>query len=233
LEWGWTRRTERSTRLDTCRLSLIPSRILIPPRLTVESVACGHVHAIALSTDSKKNKIVLSWGYNQKGQLGHGDTVTRERPEKIKGLPANVTMVACGEFHNLALTEDHKVYSWGSAASGQCGLGESIKTEVTTPTQILFFDTLPSDDYIVNVGCGSDHSLDVTKSGHVYTWGTGIQYQLCNGSCDGDVFEPALIKSKAFDSVYHCLKAVGGSSHSLFVGKKREEESKSTVKSSD
>jgi len=223
LEWGWTRRTERLTRKDTSRMSLIPSLVNIPPKLTIESVYCGHVHAIALTTDSKmKNKVVLSWGYNQKGQLGHDDTVTRERPVKIKALPTNVTMVACGEFHNLALTEDHKVYSWGAASSGQCGLGED-KTEVIIPTQITYFNTLPSDDYIVNVGCGSDHSLAVTKSGHVYTWGTGIQYQLCNGSCDGDIFEPALIKSKAFDSVYHCLKAVGGSSHSLFVGKKREE----------
>lgn len=42
-------------------------------------------------------------------QLGHGDTVKKTRPVQIAALAdKSVVSVACGQYHSLALDDDHR-----------------------------------------------------------------------------------------------------------------------------
>jgi len=216
LEWGWTRRG-RSTcipRNTTSRLCLSPSPLIIKDGKP-QSMVCGHVHGIVFVADAKGNRHIASWGFNHHGQLGHGDLETRERPVHIDALPKNVLMIACGEFHNIALTEDHKVYLWGRNSYSQLGNGDD--KDVTIPQHNIFFDNLPPEyGFVVHVACGSNHSLAVTSTGHVYGWGFGDELQLGNGE-ENVAKVPTLIKSSKIPATHHCLSTVAGSSHTIFI----------------
>ena len=66
---------------------------------------------------------VWSWGQNESGQLGVGDTEIRERPSPAPGLLAStyIWQVAAGESHTLFLTEAGDVLAAGTGALGQLG----------------------------------------------------------------------------------------------------------------
>uniref|UniRef100_K1R9I4 Alsin n=1 Tax=Magallana gigas TaxID=29159 RepID=K1R9I4_MAGGI len=79
---------------------------------------------------------VWSWGKNNKGQLGHGDEIDRERPEVVRMLIGTKVVKVCGGgFHSLALTADSKVYSWGLNASGQ--LARTDNTAKPCPIKLM------------------------------------------------------------------------------------------------
>lgn len=79
---------------------------------------------------------VWSWGKNNKGQLGHGDEIDRDRPEVVRTLIGTKVVKVCGGgYHSLALTADSKVYSWGLNASGQ--LARSDNTAKPCPIKLM------------------------------------------------------------------------------------------------
>ncbi len=69
---------------------------LIPGLSNVIQVACGNSHSVALLSDHT----VQTWGLNQSGQLGVGDTTNRMSPTVVSNLEG-VAQVACGAYHTL------------------------------------------------------------------------------------------------------------------------------------
>ncbi len=57
------------------------------------------------------------------------------------------------------------MYSWGEAKMGQLGLGRF--REVKTPKQITF----PESVIISTCAAGYGHSVALTKTGELYSWG--------------------------------------------------------------
>lgn len=93
----------------------------------IVQVACGSDFTLAVSQIGD----VYSWGYGERGQLGHGqedDESAQWSPRRIEALRQDVdslgrvTQVACGEAHVLALTENASVLAWGESGMGQCGV---------------------------------------------------------------------------------------------------------------
>jgi alpha-tubulin suppressor-like RCC1 family protein len=74
-----------------------------------------------------------AWGNNDYGQVGDGSTTNRIVLVPVSTL-TNVTAIAGGAFHSLALRSDGTVWAWGSNGSGQ--LGDGSTTERTTPVQV-------------------------------------------------------------------------------------------------
>ena len=62
------------------------------------SVSAGTFHSVAVLT----NGSVVSWGFNGNGQLGTGNTTSRNVPGPVSGL-SNVTSAIAGDDHNLAV----------------------------------------------------------------------------------------------------------------------------------
>lgn len=107
----------------------------ISEKVGVFSVACGHHHTMA-STSSGQ---VYSWGCNQHGQLGHGDTVDSKEPKLIEQLTATeeglelfITEVYCGAYSTVALADDGKLYTWGCGDHGVLGHND-------TKDQVCFY----------------------------------------------------------------------------------------------
>jgi alpha-tubulin suppressor-like RCC1 family protein len=66
------------------------------------------VHNILITTDGK----ALTFGRNEKGQLGHGDTTRRDVPTVIEELKEfNIVDGACGKNHTLVLTGENGRFS--------------------------------------------------------------------------------------------------------------------------
>lgn len=80
----------------------------------------------------------MTFGRNQFGQLGTGDTVTKEKPVVVPALEEmNIIGVATGRNHTLFLTDTGTVYACGDNRSGQCGVG-NLQASIHTPTRINY-----------------------------------------------------------------------------------------------
>ena len=171
-----------------------------------KSVSCGNEHSLILTP----NKEVYGIGSNEDGVLGHSDIILKsykpllihfgEKDEYTK----TISQISSGTVHNLSLTENGKVFSWGAAMGGQLGHEEKylIKNSngkknyyLSKPTMI---STLDDKKIVINkISCGEAHSMALSNTGSVYSWGFGSSGQLGLGFCE-DSFEPGkgLINSR-------------------------------------
>eukprot|EP01125_Pyxidicula_operculata_P021392 TRINITY_DN8218_c0_g1_i1.p1 TRINITY_DN8218_c0_g1~~TRINITY_DN8218_c0_g1_i1.p1 ORF type:complete len:473 (-),score=147.97 TRINITY_DN8218_c0_g1_i1:56-1309(-) len=239
-ECGWTDKSVSSRpkreNLSRARIGLKPLKL--PPKTKATYVACGQVHGVVLLTD----KTVASWGFDHNTQLGLGIRSKQkdsgapvERPHLIKDLE-DITAIACGGFHNLALKSDGTVYAWGSNKYGELGLGveeykanvqnekgESVEVtkkrpvEASKPTVIPFFEKLPEGEKVVHIACGADTSYALTNKGKVYSWGFG-KMCLGFGEPDSDLTEPKHVTNKGLTG-FNVQKILSGSTHTLFIAK--------------
>jgi len=120
---------------DPKRPKFIPMRfhVYVPTHIeelrSVRQIAAGSYFSMAVCDNGK----AYTWGKNEIGQLGHGDSTEREKPTEVTAL-SSVKMVAAGDRHALALVEGGKVFAWGSGRDGQLGLGDGGKKN--TPQEI-------------------------------------------------------------------------------------------------
>ena len=87
--------------------------------MPIKYIACGGDHSVIVSHSGA----VYTWGNNNKGQLGLGDTENRAFPTQVRSLRnQKVCYVSCGAEHTVCLTEDGGVFSFGSGQYGQLGM---------------------------------------------------------------------------------------------------------------
>jgi alpha-tubulin suppressor-like RCC1 family protein len=132
----------------------------------VTNVAGGYNHSLAVKTDGT----VWAWGYNVRGQLGDNTTVQKNAPVKVLGGLSNVTAVAAGYAHNLALKTDGTVWAWGWNNYGQ--LGDNSTDQKNAPVQVSGLSG------VTNVAAGYAHSLALKTDGTVWAWGYNGRGQL-------------------------------------------------------
>lgn len=132
---------------------------------------------------------VWSWGWGAHGQLGLGDTKDKDVPTIIPELSQEgVCYLSCGDRHSFAVTEDGRVFGWGSNEFGQLGTGKKGDT-VHRPRIIEGLAGL----MIIAISSGDRHSAAVTNTGAVYTWGCGTDGQ-CGHAVFKDVVRPKLVE---------------------------------------
>ncbi|KAK2577032.1 hypothetical protein KPH14_011991 [Odynerus spinipes] len=125
-----------------------------------------------------KDGMVYGLGCNITGCLGTGDAHSTLHPKKVEALcEKGVRTFAYGSGpHVLALTNKGEVYSWGH--NGFCELGNGSSNHGLTPTHI----GMPlSEKVVVDIACGSHHSLALTDEGEVYAWGQNNCGQVGSG----------------------------------------------------
>lgn len=133
-------------------------------------------HYTLILTDNNK---VYSFGWNNNGQLGLGDTDNRNIPTLIDfEFDGNPVKVQQGNWHSLILTDTNKIYVFGDNRYGQLGLGDFDKRLIPTLLDFEF------DGYISNIQQGGNHSMILTNIGKIYTFGYNIHGQLGLGDTD-------------------------------------------------
>ncbi|GFY87472.1 regulator of chromosome condensation (RCC1) family protein [Actinidia rufa] len=192
--WGWG---------DFGRLGHGNSSDLFTPQpikalqgLRIKQIACGDSHCLAVTMEGG----VQSWGRNQNGQLGLGTIEDSPVPQKIDAFQGIcVKMVAAGAEHTAAITEDGELYGWGWGRYGNLGLGD--RKDRLVPEKVSSIET----EKMVLVACGWRHTISVSSSGGLYTYGWSKYGQLGHGD-----FEDHLIP--------HRLEALRGNFISQISG---------------
>jgi hypothetical protein len=115
---------------------------------------------------------VWSSGLNQFGQLGDG---THDDSQNLALAPgvSNVTKIAAGVEHVVALTDDGTVYTWGRNQRGQ--LGDGSVEDRQRPVEVRGLGD------VIDVSAGWYHTLALTRDGTVWAWGRNYYGQLGNG----------------------------------------------------
>jgi alpha-tubulin suppressor-like RCC1 family protein len=86
----------------------------------------GHRFAVLLTDNG-----VYSFGSNQEGQLGLGNTVNQAIPQEILSLRnQRVTSIACGNCSAYAVTSEGRLFAWGSNNYFQLGLSHDTLVPV-------------------------------------------------------------------------------------------------------
>ena len=145
----------------------------------VSMISAGQYHMLARCTDGT----IVSWGYNNRGQLGNSGTTDSASPVKIgaNGALAGKTVVAlaAGASHSLALCSDGSLAAWGYNNLGQ--LGATGISQSTSPIPV----TLPqgfAGRVIGGISAGAYHNLVRFTDGSMAAWGDNANGQLGNNS---------------------------------------------------
>eukprot|EP00873_Tetraselmis_striata_P021086 jgi/Tetstr1/441350/TSEL_029601.t1 len=84
----------------------------------------------------------------------------------------DVSVLAGGEEHCMALTTDGRLFSWGKNADGQLGSGDR-----SDQAEARHIDCLDAK-VLLDVACGARHTVAVTDRGEAFAWGDGADGQL-------------------------------------------------------
>lgn len=112
----------------------------------------------------------------------------------------------------MAINEWGQLFVWGSNGSGQCGLENDSSVNYPLPKLVKSL----AMKQIVQVACGHFHSLALTNTGELYSFGSNIHGQLGLGFESEKVTKPTLIKS--LNGVPIAFMSCGGN-HSFLISK--------------
>lgn len=148
-----------------------PVRALSGIAIDMIAAANGCEHMLAVTSDGA----VYSWGYNDRGQLGLGSTISKSHtPRLIESLRDKyvITSAAVSYHHSAVITSAGELLTFGMNDCGQLGLDHTQHQH--TPQLV---DAL-SSQVVVKVACGLYHTVIVTASGELHACGKNDYGQL-------------------------------------------------------
>jgi alpha-tubulin suppressor-like RCC1 family protein len=152
----------------------------------VVQIAAGDEQSLALTSTGQ----LYAFGGNRYGELGNATNEETPAPNPTPapvGLPAAagpVKSIAAGSFHSLALTVSGLIYAFGRNTDGQLGNAAGAGGEKANATPLPV--TLPGANApAVGLAAGSAHSLAITASGELYSFGSNLDGQLGRAASSG------------------------------------------------
>jgi alpha-tubulin suppressor-like RCC1 family protein len=145
----------------------------------VRDVAAGGGHSLAILNDGT----VLSWGYDDRGQLGDAKFDDRAAPAPVPGI-AGASAIAAGYHHTLILLDDGTVRACGLNDGGQCGDGTTTHRSVCVQvTGLAGAVAVAANGGGTDVAPGDGgHNLVLVEDGTVTAWGFDTFGQLGDGT---------------------------------------------------
>jgi len=140
----------------------------------VEVYSCKGTFSYAKKSDGT----LWSWGRNQRGQLGNGDTggTTVLEPEQI-GFDEDWLRISVGNDFVIAVKTDNSLYGWGLNVLYQLGLS------YTTPNLSGPFDPVQIDSTFYNwqyPAAGANHTVAIKTDNTIWGWGNNNAGQTGN-----------------------------------------------------
>ncbi|RWS14078.1 X-linked retinitis pigmentosa GTPase regulator-like protein [Dinothrombium tinctorium] len=174
------------------------------------AVEAGYAHSAAILKGT-----LYMWGRRKFGNIPYSPDLNISEFENVatptpitvfsKTMSVSVCKVACGALHTLVLT-DCGCFSFGSSKYGQLGVGKELQ-QTSVP---ILIEKLVNES-ISEIYCGQYHSLAISSTGFLFTWGWGIHGQLGHSNVE-NLYFPRVVESLKGKRI---VAACGGYCHSL------------------
>lgn len=208
-------------------------------KVGVVAIACGGMHVVALTHNNR----ILTWGVNDDRALGRDttwdggvrdadDSDSDDDDEGFKEMNPNeatpgevsfTDIVAIGtrfvqvvatDSASFVLTEDGRVYGWGTfrGSDGIIGFSNTVRVQ-QVPIQV---EALKG---IKRLAAGANHVLALDQDGKVFTWGSGGQFQLGRKAITRGNKNTGLNPEPCgrFTKKNHAVAISAGSYHSFYI----------------
>lgn len=179
--------------------------------LAGRTVAAGSYTSLVL--DTRQQQQLFTCGSGKLGQLGRGEAEDMDQCGAVDmagaGASAPIVKIDAGCAHTAVLLGDGRVATFGDARYHQLGHGENR----IQPVPRLLGGAL-AGEHVVDVACGSSHTVFVTRSGSVYGCGTGFNGQLGFGRETEGSRLPMLMRG--LEGV-HVVRAACGLIHTVLL----------------
>eukprot|EP00928_Gymnodinium_smaydae_P061148 TRINITY_DN45302_c0_g1_i1.p1 TRINITY_DN45302_c0_g1~~TRINITY_DN45302_c0_g1_i1.p1 ORF type:complete len:464 (+),score=109.26 TRINITY_DN45302_c0_g1_i1:68-1393(+) len=203
--WGATEGGAMS-RNAVCEVSKEPT--LMDDVHGVSTGACGSNHS-AFVVGGK----LYTYGSNKYHQLGRKAGAEAEEGagsppapvviEASDGHRPSVRAVSLGAFHSAAITEGGALWTWGWGGSfwhGAGALGQGTRDTEEVPALVTRF--VEQGEEVVQVACGSQHTVVLTNEGRLYSTGKGEFGRLGRGDTSDELdFEEIEYFTQSNDSI--------------------------------
>ncbi|TMW60609.1 hypothetical protein Poli38472_000651 [Pythium oligandrum] len=189
-----------------------PVRALSVVPIDMIAAANGCEHMLAVGADGS----VYSWGYNDRGQLGLGSTISKSHtPRLVESLREKyvITCAAVSYHHSAVISSVGELLTFGMNDCGQLGLDHTQHQH--TPQLV---DSL-SSHVITKVACGLYHTIAVTATGELYAFGKNDYGQLGLGHAR-NVKIPTLVRVMIGDSDEKIIDVSCGYYHTVAITEK-------------
>nr|XP_020140155.1 E3 ISG15--protein ligase HERC5-like isoform X1 [Microcebus murinus] len=148
--------------------------IKLGKKMKIHSMDQGTEHLVILSSDGKL------FEYNYSIEHARFQSILREK---------NIIQITCGDYHSLALSKGGELFAWGQNLHGQLGLGSTFPS-TPTPQMVDRLAGVP----LVQISAGEAHSMALSMSGNIYSWGNNEFGQLGLGHTENKD-SPSLIEA--------------------------------------
>uniref|UniRef100_A0A7N9DAD0 HECT and RLD domain containing E3 ubiquitin protein ligase 5 n=1 Tax=Macaca fascicularis TaxID=9541 RepID=A0A7N9DAD0_MACFA len=171
-----------------------PKCIKLGKNMKIHSVDQGADHMLILSSDGKP----FEYDYSMKHL--RSESILQEK---------KIIQITCGDYHSLALSKGGELFAWGQNLHGQLGVGRKFPS-TTTPQIVEHLAGVP----LAQISAGEAHSMALSMSGNIYSWGKNEFGQLGLGHTESKD-SPSLIE--ALDNQKVEVLACGGSHSALLT----------------
>ncbi|KAF7311367.1 hypothetical protein MKEN_01038600 [Mycena kentingensis (nom. inval.)] len=153
-----------------------------------------------------------TWGVNRNAALGLGDSGDRTQPDLVivpkegsgptstkRFLPLRTRQIQMAKLHTVVVTSERK------ANMRVCGFGSGGRLGPGQHTQYRLVPVpMPPSTEVTAVALGQDHTLALTSTGEVYSWGLSRFHQL------GYVVEPSPTMGKLEEPIQATPRRIYG-----------------------
>ncbi len=165
-----------------------PVRVKFRHGTRIRAISAGLGDGLAITTKGH----LLSWGFNDDGELGIGTKTASLRPVRVK-FPAGVKVkiVAAGQQHSLAVSTTGQLYGWGFNQDGELGDGTTMDTDTPVPVSLDGPVTpgpparAAAAPRIVSLAAGCFQSFALLSNGFLLSWGDNSAGELGDGMTAG------------------------------------------------
>ena len=133
---------------------------------------CGRAFVVVVEPTPK----LWSWGCNESGQLGLGNTIRRSSPVQVGALTTWSNVFGGSSGSAFATKTDGTLWAWGANGTGQLGLGNT--TNRSSPVQVGAL----TDWSDAKISSNRSITLAVKSNGTLWAWGLGGYGSLGNGN---------------------------------------------------
>ncbi|CEG40159.1 Phosphatidylinositol kinase (PIK-F) [Plasmopara halstedii] len=129
---------------------------------------------VSNTANSHNGGLVYTFG-KRDYQLGyHLPNADMQVTPRLVNIPASspITQVSASKYHTIALNAAGECFVWGFGKGGRLGTGNEF--DCIEPTRLTSLETTP----IKKVAAGENHTMALSRTGQVFSWGSNSFRQL-------------------------------------------------------